>query len=239
MPPKPGQPGYARSQRSKDNKVLRKAFNALKKNVKKNTMLLKNTVESKQIYRSNITPLSENQFDEIEVLDGLAQGVADTGTGATVSTGARIGNSINVKSISFNMLLDGTNYAVDPTNTTGKSGGLYRVIVFNSPCGDSLSETDILREASTTVRALKSHYKIDIEQGKMYEIWMDKVFCLSNAKPCQNLDFIKRWKDGKQVLYDNNATTPSNFRPKVLIVGYNNKNNDNFHYSIKVRYEDL
>ncbi len=218
---------------------LKKQLRALKADVLKNTRMLNQTIEAKQIYRSNITPLAENQFDIIEVLDGLAQGVADTGTGATVSTGARIGNSINVKSITFNMLLDGTNYAVDPQNTTGKSGGLYTVIVYNSPCGDSLDEGDILREASTTVRAMKSHYKVDIEQGKMYEIWSDRLVCLSNAKPCANLDFTKSWKHGKQVLYDNNTTSPSNFKPRVLVIGYNNKNDDNFHYSIKVRYEDL
>ena len=239
MPPKHGQPGYARSQRSKDKQVLRKAFNALKKNVKKNTALLKNTVEGKQIYRgASQVGITLNSFNKYDVLDGLAQGVADTGTGATASTGARIGNSINLKSITLNMFLDGATN-VTPQNPNGRVHGNYRVIVYNSPCGEALDETHILKDGSTTDLALVSHYKIDIAQGKMYEIWSDRTFCLSDANPCKRLDFRKVWKNGKQIIYNNNTTTPSNFNPRVLVIGDMNANVDRFSYSFKVRYEDL
>ena len=218
---------------------LGKAFNALKQNVKKNTMLLKNTVEGKQIYKSDEqVSLALNTFTKFSIMDGLAQGVADTGTGATVSTGARIGNSINVKSITCQMLLDGQNQSADPTNPNAKVHGNYRVIVYNSPCGKTLDETHLLRGSGTTDQAIVSHYKIDVAQGEMYEIWSDRRFCLSDAKPCKILDFTKRWKHGKQVIYDNNATSPSNFNPRVLVIA--DKNNfDDFSYSFKVRYEDL
>ena len=65
---------------------MRKAFNALKANVRKNTVALRNTVEGKQMYRETSQTLANNTFQEIEILDGLAQGVADTATGSTTAT---------------------------------------------------------------------------------------------------------------------------------------------------------
>ncbi len=215
-------------------------YNQLQKQVAQNTAQLKQTVEGKQIYRSAAAQaILLNSFNKYEILDGLAQGVADVGTGATVSTGARIGNSINVKSITLRMMLDGANLTASVSNPQAKTHGNYRVIVYNSPCGEDLTEQDILKDNSTTDIALKSHYKIQVGQGKMYEIWSDRTFCLSDAFPCKNLDFTKRWKNGKKVMYDGNSTTPSNFRPKVLIIGDDNANVDRFSYSFKVRYEDL
>ncbi len=239
MPRKTARVAHYKANKHARRSRLGKAFNALKANVKKNTMLLKNTVEGKQIYRDDESvALTLDSFSKFDVLDGLAQGVADTGTGSTTATGARIGNSINIKSITLNMFLDGaTNVTV--ANPNGRVAGNYRVIIYNSPCGEALDETHILRNGSTTDQAIVSHYKIDIAQGKMYEIWSDRMFCLSDANPCKKLNFRKVWKNGKQVLYDNNNTTPSNFRPRVLVIGDSNANIDRFSYSFKVRYEDL
>lgn len=216
-----------------------KTVSKLAAQVKKNTSLLKNTVEGKQIYKSGVDPQGLNSFEYYTVMDGLAQGVADTGTGATVSTGARIGNSINIKSITMRMMLNGQHYTVDPLNPQGKCTGVYRLLIYNSPCGETLSKDDILRDASTSTQALKSHYNIDVAKGKMYEIWYDKIICIDDAHTCKDINFVKKWKHGKQVIYDNNTTSPSNFQPRVLLLGVNNVNTDDFHYSFKVRYEDL
>lgn len=221
------------------SKAVRK-YNQLQKQVQQNTAQLKQTVEGKQIYRSAAgSAILLNTFNEYQIMDGLAQGVADIGTGATTATGARIGNSINVKSITLRMLLDAQNLAASVANPQAKVHGNYRCIVYNSPCGEDLTVQDILKDNSTTDLALKSHYKIQVGQGKMYEIWSDRTFCVSDAFPCKNLDFTKRWKNGKKVIYDANNTTPSNFRPKVLLIGDTNANVDSFSYSFKVRYEDL
>ena len=221
---------------------MSKAFNALKQNVKKNTMLLKNTVEGKQIYIESSHELS-NGFESspTNLLDGLAQGVADTGTGATVSTGARIGNSINVKSITSRILLNGRRYAASVQNPNARSGGTHRVIIYNSPCGEQLTAQDILRSTDAGPAGLRSLYKIDVEQGKMYNIWYDKTFVLSDAKPEVLINFRKTWKHGKQVLYDNNTTNPSNFFPRMLIVSFDvPPGATNFaSYTFKTRYEDL
>lgn len=220
--------------------VRNRQMNKLDKRVKTLEQSLKQTLEGKQIYRENEgVALQLNTFNKFDVLDGLAQGVADTGSGATVSTGARIGNSINVKSLTLKMFLDAQNLAVSTNNPQGKVHGNYRVIVYNSPCGEALDETDILKNGSTTDQAIISHYKVNIGQGKMYDIWFDQLFCVSDANPCKKITFSKRWKNGKEVIYDGNATSPSNFRPRVLVIGDSNANIDMFTYAFKCRYEDL
>jgi hypothetical protein len=222
-------------------KKLSRAFSKLKADVKKNSMMLKNTVEDKQMYRETSQTLADNSFNELEVLDGLAQGIADTATGSTASTGARIGNSINVKTLSLRMVLDGTRYAADPANPNAKSGGIHRIIVYNSPCGEALNAQALLRETSSAFTGIRSHYNTNVAQGKMYEIWYDKVFHLSDAKPSCLIKFIKKWKNGKKVIYDNNTVTPSNFRPKVLVISDNvppGATND-VSFSFKCKYEDL
>ncbi len=216
------------------------AMKKLKAKVKKNTALLKNTIEGKQIYRSGQPTLTSSSFLKLDIMDGLARGVADTGDGSSVSDGARIGNSINVKSITCNMMLYGQNSAVSPINPQGKSLGLYRLIIYNSPCGESLDETHILRENANTSQAFKSHYQINVAQGKMYEIWYDKVFFIDDAHTVKNINFAKKWKNGHKVIYNGNVTNPSNFKPRVMLIGLNDPNSLNaFHYSFKVRYEDL
>lgn len=208
--------------------------------VRKNTALLRKTIEAKQIYIAGSAVLSQGDFYKVTVIDGLAQGVADTGTGSTVSTGARIGNSINVKHMSGRIVLDGTNYVANPTNPNAKSGGTYRVIIYNSPCGADLTEADILRESGSTTAAMRSHYNVDVAQGKMYQIWFDKTYSISDAKPMALINFSKKWSDGKQVIYDNGATQPSNFRPRMLIVCDNVPSTfASINHSFKTRYEDL
>lgn len=225
--------------KDKVSKALRK-YTTLQKQVASNTALLKQTVEGKQIYNSGAAPLATaNTFNKFAVMDGLARGVADTGSGAGVADGARVGNSINVKSITCRMLLDGQSLGVSPTNPRGKSTGIYRLIIYNSPCGEDLDQTHLLREHANTEAALKSHYQINVAQGKMYEIWYDKVFCIDDAHTCKNIDYTKKWKNGKQVFYNGNVTAPSNFRPQVMLIEVNGDNLNTFHYSFKVKYEDL
>lgn len=220
---------------------LSKAFNALKSQVSKNTATLKQTVEDKQTYIETSQSLPDNSFTHIDAFSGLAQGVADTGTGTTTATGARIGNSINLKSMSMRFVLDGTKYGATAPNPAAKSGGMHRVIIYNSPCGEDLVASDILREGASAFVSLRSHYQTRIAQGKMYQIWYDKIHVLSDAKPASVFNFVKRWKKGKKVLYDDNTLDPSNFHPKILVVSYNvppGSNND-FSYSLKAKYEDL
>ena len=227
---------------SRDRNRKQSAFNKLKKNVQKNTKMLKNTVEGKQIYIETSHSLSDGfETTPTNLMDGLAQGVADTGTGSTVSTGARIGNSINVKSISARILLNGVRYSPSVANPNAKSGGTHRVIIYNSPCGESLVAQDILKETSSGMAGLRSPLNINVAQGKMYDIWYDETHVLSDARPEVLIQFYKKWKDGKQVLYDNNNTQPSNFRPRMIIVsddvppGATNYAS----YSFKTKYEDL
>lgn len=219
-----------------------KAMRKLKAQVKANTAMLKQTVEAKQIYISASHTLSDGfESSPTNMLDGLAQGVADTGSGATVTTGARIGNSINVKSITARILVNGRRYSPSTANPNARSGGTHRVIIYNSPCGEQLTASDILRSTSSGLSGLRSSYQINVAQGKMYNIWYDRTFVLSDAKPEVLIQFAKRWKNGKQVLYDNNTVQPSNFAPRMLVVSDDvPPGGTNYvSYTFKTRYEDL
>lgn len=220
---------------------LKNAFAALKANVQKNSKMLKNTIEGKQIYRETSSSLADNTFTYYNILDGLAPGVADTGSGATVETGARIGNSINVKTISLRMSLDGTKYGATSLNPNAKSGGQHRVIIYDSPCGEQLDATHILREVDSAFTGIRSHYETKIAQGKKYKIWYDEVINLSDAKPAVFLHFVKKWKDGKKVLYDGTSTSPSNFFPRVMVVSNNVPpgSQNSFSFSFKCKFEDM
>jgi hypothetical protein len=222
------------------NKKAKSSVSALTRQVRQNTALLRQTVEAKQLYITTSAVLADGDFYQIGIMPGLNQGVADTGTGATVQTGARIGNSINVKHISARINLNGHNYAVNPTNPNGKTGGSYRVIIYNSPCGEELYQSDILREAASTTAAMRSHYNADVAKGKMYQIWYDKTFHLSDANPAKLIQFSKKWKNGKQVIYDNNVSSPSNFLPRMLVVCHDVPSTfSKINFSFKTKYEDL
>ncbi len=224
------------------SKRLRSQMAAVSKAVAKHEAMLKNTVESKQIYVENSSAIpTGNSFTHIQLLDGLAQGVADTGSGGTVQTGARIGNSINCKSLSLRFILDGFRIGANPANPAVKTAGLHRVIIYDSPCGEDLLAADLLREATTEIAAMRSHYNVAIQQGKMYNIWYDRTFVLSDAKPAAVVNFRKKWKKGKKVLYDDTATAPSNFRPKMLVISTDVApgGNNTVSFSSKLRFDDL
>lgn len=218
---------------------MRSAFNKLKGKVSKLQAQTKNLIERKQIYKTNILSLPVDDETTFQMLDGLVQGVADTGTGASVSDGARIGNSIAVKTIQAKLLFDDVLTGASPTNPNAKSVGMYRIIIYNSKCGKQLDPEKIVRDNSTAQNALTSTYKVSVAQGEMYDIWYDKMFCLSDATPCKMINFVKRWKDGYKVIYNNNATSPSNFNPQVAIFSFKNQSNNRLNYHIKLSYEDL
>lgn len=239
MPPKRGR--VVSYQRNKFGRKadMRSAFNKLKGRVSKLQAQSRSLIENKQIYKTNIFSLPVDDETTFQMLDGLVQGVADTGTGATVATGARIGNSISVKTIQAKFLFDDVLTGASPTNPNAKSVGMYRIIIYNSPCGKQLDPDKIVRDASTAQNALTSTYNVAVAQGEMYDIWYDKMFCLSDANPCKMINFVKKWKDGHKVIYDNNTTSPSNFNPQVAIFSFKNQTNNRLNYHIKVRYEDL
>lgn len=239
MPPKRGR--VLNYQRNKFGRKadMRSAFNKLKGKVSKLQKQSRNLIENKQIYSTNILTLPVDDETTFSLLNGLAQGVADTGTGASVSTGARIGNSISVKTIQAKFLFDDVLTGATPTNPNAKSVGMYRIIIYNSPCGKQLDPDKIVRDASTAQNALTSTYNVAVNTGEMYDIWYDKMFCLSDATPCRMVNFVKKWKDGHKVIYDDNAVMPSNFNPQVAIFSFKNQTTNRLNYHIKVRYEDL
>ncbi len=239
MPPKKGR--VVNYQRNKFGRKadMRSAFNKLAGRVSKLQAQNRSLIENKQIYKTNILSLPIDDETTFSMLDGLVQGVADTGTGSSVADGARIGNSICVKTIQAKFLFDDIMTSPTVPNPQAKSVGMYRIILYNSPCGKQLDPDKIVRDASTAQNALTSTYKVSVAQGEMYDIWYDKMFCLSDATPCRMINFVKKWKDGYKVIYDNNATTPSNFNPQVAVFSYKNQNTNRLNYHIKVRYEDL
>lgn len=228
------------SKRAKAKRVA-KSLNNLVKQVKANTAMLKQTVEGKQSYYSTSQLLGNSSFNTFDIFSSLSQGVADTASGTSVSDGARIGNSINLKHMSGRILIDSYRYGGDPANPAVKSGGMHRVIVYNSPCGEVLNAADILRDGTSAFAAMRSPYRVDIEQGKMYQIWLDKTFFLSDAKPAVLMNLSKKWKNGHKVIYDDNNGTPSNFRPRLLVISEDvpPTTGNVLSMTIKSKYEDL
>ena len=242
MPRKTARVAHFRATKHARRSRLGKAFNALKANVKKNTMLLKNTVEGKQIYIESSHELS-NGFESspTNLLDGLAQGVADTGTGATVSTGARIGNSINVQSLSVRMILDGQQKSATAQNPQAKSLGAVRCLIVDSPEGQAFSVSDILHDATTQERRIVSMYQTAQNITKKYKVLFDKTYTFTDASCMKPVMFYKKYANGgKKLNYDNNATSPNNYRPQLIMLTYNCDGNVNqFFLESKVKFLDM
>lgn len=219
-----------------------KKSKALTKRVKKLENKVNKSIDAKQIYvqtSGNLNDTSDSAT--ITLIDGLAQGVADTGTGSTVSTGSRIGNSINVQSISCKLLLDASKISTAVTNPNAKTTCAVRVIMVNSASGEALALSEVLRDVSSMERAMVSHYETAVQQGKKYQILFDKVYHFSNAVEQRSIDIYKKWKEGYKAIYDDNQTEPSNFKPRLLLHYFEKANADNtcdYYIEAKCRYFD-
>ena len=212
--------------------------------VKKNTQLLRKTVEGKQIYINTSGDLDDtatNNIKVINLIDGLAQGVADTGTGSSVSSGARIGNSVNVQSLSFRLILDGQQKGATVQNPQAKSLGAVRVLLVDSPEGQSFVVEDFLRSYTSASDRIVSMYQVAQNITKKYTILYDKCYTFTDASTMKHITFRKKYMNGgKKIIYDNNATSPNNYRPQLILLTYNCDGNVNqFFLESKVRYIDM
>ena len=218
--------------------------------VDRNTSMLEKTIEGKQMYKQYSAFVIDNQgsqadnYNNQDLLGDLTRGVADTDSPGVI--GARIGNSVTIKSM-FLRLHISAQAAVTATNGTEptlanslKNIGTCRVLIYNSPCGKPLGMNDILRDASSPTRALVSHYQVSVGQGDQYEILYDKVFDFSDGMTMKYVKFAQKFKKGKVALYDDNATLPSNFRPRILFIvkGTNPVNGIEVSYDCKTRFVD-
>ena len=212
--------------------------------VKKNTDLLRKTIEGKQIYiqtSGDLDDTNTNNIKVINLIDGLAQGVADTGTGSAVSTGARIGNSINVQSLSVRMILDGQQKSATAQNPQAKSLGAVRCLIVDSPEGQAFSVSDILHDATTQERRIVSMYQTAQNITKKYKVLFDKTYTFTDASCMKPVLFYKKYANGgKKLNYDNNATSPNNYRPQLIMLTYNCDGNVNqFFLESKVKFLDM
>lgn len=186
--------------------------------VKKNTQLLRKTIEGKQLYITTGGDLDDTSTNNIKVLnliDGLAQGVADTGTGSTVSTGARIGNSINVQSLSLRMVLDGQQNSV-------KARGSVRVMIVDSPEGQAFQLQDILNNSTSSYDRIVSNYQTSQNVTKKYTVLFDKVYTFTDSSTMKHIMFRKKYGNGgKKLNYDGNSFVPNNYRPQLIMMTYN------------------
>ena len=221
-----------------------RAKSRLATQVRRNTQLLKKTVEGKQLYIQTSGDLDDTNTNNVKVLnliDGLAQGVADTGTGSQVSTGARIGNSINVQSLSLRLVLDGQQKSATVQNPQAKSLGSVRCIIVDSPEGQAFTLEDILHDATSQERRIVSMYQTAQNITKKYTVLYDKIFTFTDASTMKHIMFHKKYGNGgKKIQYDNNATSPNNYRPQLIMMTYNCDGNVNqFFLESKVKFIDM
>lgn len=138
------------------------------------------------------------------------------GQGDTVND--RAGNKVTCKSIFSKIMFELPNTA---TATTCR----IRVIVVNSPSGQSLTGADVLQDASTAAKCMVSPYQAqNIEAAKHYTVMQDLSFELGNqgGLPMSKIvTFLKRYTAGKVVQYDGGSTLRgNNYRPQMLIFSY-------------------
>lgn len=225
-------------------KKFRSKGKSLASQVKRNTDLLRKTIEGKQVYiqtSGDLDDTNTNNIKVISLIDGLAQGVADTGTGASVSTGARIGNSITVQSLSVRMILDGQQKSATAQNPQAKSLGAVRCLIVDSPEGQGFQVSDILHDSTTQERRIVSMYQTAQNITKKYKVLFDKTYTFTDASCMKPVMFYKKYANGgKKLNYDNNATAPNNYRPQMILLTYNCDGNVNQYFlESKIRFLDM
>lgn len=169
----------------------------------------------------------------------LNQGTA--GEGNTTAGSARIGNSINLRSMRFKFVLSLAKNSDGVPIEVNTSTICRFILADNLTDNTGLSATDLLQD--TTYKII-SPYKNAVAGGKRYRILMDKVVTISGRRSDKVWNFnMPLPKSGRVVHYDGTLSAqPSDLNLSLIYVcdatGPTSGNKPQLNFYNIARYED-
>ncbi|AXH77786.1 MAG: hypothetical protein [Cressdnaviricota sp.] len=192
------------------------------------------TIENKQIQYQNQTTVSSSGFTASSyLLPILATGADD---GNVNNDTARIGNTISL----MRTCLTG-NVKV------ASADGFNRIrlmLVASKDGAQEITASDVLSYHDYTIHGdlvFSSQYTTKSATNKNYNVLMDKVIDLNVYGPAyKSFKFVKRWKSGKELMYDGvGASAPTNY--KLSLIGVSDSGSvlhPELNYMIRNTYKD-
>lgn len=169
------------------------------------------TIENKQIQYQNQTTVSTSGFTASNyLLPVLASGSHD---GTVNNDTARIGNTVSL----MRTCLTGNVKVVD-------ADGYNRIrllLVASKDGAEEITASDVLAYHNYSIHGdlvFTSQYTTKTNTNKNYQVLMDKIFDVNVYGPAyKNFKFVKRWKNGKALMYDGpTASAPTNYKLSLI-----------------------
>lgn len=192
------------------------------------------TIENKQIQYQNQTTVSSSGFTASSyLLPILTTGAED---GASNNDPARIGNTISL----MRTCLTGNCTVVN----TDQNNRVRLLLVASKDGSQEITAADVLSYHSFAVHGdlvFSSQYTTKAASNKNYTVLMDRVIDLNVYKnPKVNFKYVKRWKNGKELMYDGvGASAPTNY--KLSLIGVSDSEaiaHPGLNYMIRNTYKD-
>ena len=192
------------------------------------------TIENKQIEYHNQTTVSSGGFTASSfLLPILSTGAQD---GAQNNDAARIGNTVSL----MRTCLTGNMTVVN----TDQNNRVRLLLVASKDGSQEITASDVLSFSSFATHGdlvFSSQYTTKAATNKNYTVLMDRVIDLNVYKnPKVSFKFVKRWKNGKELMYDGpGATAPTNY--KLSLIGVSDSEaiaHPGLNYMIRNTYKD-
>lgn len=225
MPPKKGYRKRKYAKKSKDKKQDGR--------IKKLESFVYKTIENKQINWHSKISVSSGGVNPSGFIS-LNQG---TGDGSAYPSSARIGNDITLMSQRFDM------------NLIGETGTFnqIRVLIVESMDGNQpLSLADVLHYNSYTAyedQVFVSPYTTKTTTNRRYKVHFDRLVELHGTgdagKATAQLSRTIRWKNGKVVEFNDDASAPTSHRMSVLAISDSAAvGHPSLSYSVRTTFKD-
>ena len=169
------------------------------------------TIENKQIEYQNQTTVSSGGFTASSyLLPILRTGAED---GAANDDPARVGNTISL----MRTCLTGNCTVV----STDHNNRIRLLLVASKDGSQEITASDVLSYSNFSTHGdlvFSSQYTTKAATNKNYTVLMDRVIDLNIYKnPKVNFKYVKRWKNGKELMYDGpGATAPTNYKLSLI-----------------------
>lgn len=202
--------------------------------IKNLEQLVYKTIENKQInYEAEYNLQSSGWTVSNYLLPILATGAED---GSVNNDPARVGNTISLMRTCLTANLE-----------VSQSDGFNRVrlmLVASKDGSQEITASDVLEYSSYTTHGnlvFVSQYKTKAATNKNYQVLMDRVIDLNIYKDAyKSIKFVKRWKNGKELMYDGpGASAPTNYKLSLIQVSDSTAiTHPTIHFQMRNTYKD-